>query len=258
MSTSAPLYQMQLINSKNLTIPNKYQHPQHRKQIDAIVANFDERIANEPKVSFRNGRYNVFDGQHTVMARVKRNGNQHLDILCKVYYGLTLQDEAKLFAEQFGESHTLTGGEEIKALLVANHPKAWAFKNATESCGLYLDLDGSKGKHHVSCVKTAFSAYKKIGEERYKEALGIIVAAWDGEPESLMVEPIKALTEFVRIYHGTYDYKHLVLCLRAVHPRQIVNTVKADVINPGNKKYIYPIFNLYNDSGDADELLLKF
>lgn len=258
MDTMNTPYKMEPINSDMLTIPRKYQHQIHKRQVDAIVANFDERIANEPKVSFRNGRYNVFDGQHTIKARVKRNENKPLDILCKVYYGMTLEDEAHLFAKQFGESHKLTGGEEIKALLVANDPKAIAFKDATESCGVYLDLEDSKGDHHLTCIKTAYAAYLKIGEERYKEALGIITSAWDGAREALMVEPIKAMTEFVRIYHGKYDYRHLVMCLRSVPPRSIVDKIKTDIINSGNKKYIFPIFNLYNDSGDVTELELKF
>lgn len=41
--------------------------------------------ANEPKVSFRNGRYYVTDGQHTIEARILRNGGKDLPILCKVY-----------------------------------------------------------------------------------------------------------------------------------------------------------------------------
>lgn len=62
-----------------------YQRKIDKKKIDRIVANFDEHIANEPKLSFRNGEFFVFDGQHTIAARKRLNGDKDLFVLCKVY-----------------------------------------------------------------------------------------------------------------------------------------------------------------------------
>ena len=77
----------------------------------------DERIANEPKVSCRDGRYYVFDGQHTIAARKLLNGGRDLPIRCKVFYGLTESDEALLFAQQTGASASLTAGAKFRALV---------------------------------------------------------------------------------------------------------------------------------------------
>ena len=120
--TAAPelagrVYREMFINSRDLEIPrNKYQRRFRSELAEKIAKDFDERIANEPKVSQRDGRYFVFDGQHTIAAREARNGGKPLPILCKVYMGLTEKEEALLFARQFGFSSRLTPGEELRAM----------------------------------------------------------------------------------------------------------------------------------------------
>ena len=90
-----------MIYSKNLEVPrNAYQRELNPNRVRKIAAEFDEHIANDPKVSFRDGHYYVFDGQHTIAARKLRNGGQDLPIRCKVFYGLSELDEAILFAQQ--------------------------------------------------------------------------------------------------------------------------------------------------------------
>lgn len=68
-------YRLQPVNTENIKT-DSYQRGLDRKKVNRIAANFDERIANEPKVSFRDGAFYVFDGQHTIAARKKLNGNQ--------------------------------------------------------------------------------------------------------------------------------------------------------------------------------------
>lgn len=109
-------YKEMMIDSDQLEVPrNTYQRRQEPDQITKISLNFDERIANEPKVSYRDGRYFVFDGQHTIAARVHRNGGKPLPILCKVYFGMTEKEEALLFAQQTGFSRDLGAGPELRA-----------------------------------------------------------------------------------------------------------------------------------------------
>lgn len=68
-------YQELMLNSAKLEVPREsYQRPFNPGRTRKIVAEFDERVANEPKVSYRNDHYYVFDGQHTIAARKLRNG----------------------------------------------------------------------------------------------------------------------------------------------------------------------------------------
>ena len=59
----------QIVNSALLFPCMEYQRLLHTEKVASIAENFSEYIANDPKVSFRDGRYYVFDGQNTVEAR---------------------------------------------------------------------------------------------------------------------------------------------------------------------------------------------
>ena len=62
-----PPYQLSVIHSSKLIYPREiYQRGVERKRVELIARDFNEYIVNEPKVSFRNGRYYVMDGQHTI------------------------------------------------------------------------------------------------------------------------------------------------------------------------------------------------
>lgn len=117
MNSIKTLYKLMEVSSRDLEIPDAYQRKLNTERVAKIVAGFNERIANEPKVSFRDGHYYVFDGQHTIVARKHMNGNNDLPILCKVYYGMTEQDEALLFAMQTGDSAALTPSARLRANL---------------------------------------------------------------------------------------------------------------------------------------------
>ena len=62
-STNQTLYVLKKINSENLKVLGEdYQRDINENRVAKIIANFNETVANEPKVSFRDGKYYVFDG----------------------------------------------------------------------------------------------------------------------------------------------------------------------------------------------------
>lgn len=93
-----------MVNSALLIPCIEYQRMLRMEKVSQIAKNFSEYIANEPKVSYRDGRFYVFDEQNTVEARRTCNGGMELPIRCKVFYGLTKEDEATLFAIQTGNA----------------------------------------------------------------------------------------------------------------------------------------------------------
>ena len=101
-------------------------------------------MANEPKVSFRNGQFIVTDGQHTIEGRILRNDGKDLPILCKVYTGMTVEQEALLFAEQNGFSAPLTAGIKLRAKVVGGDAISKAFLAATNRVGLSLNYDSQQ------------------------------------------------------------------------------------------------------------------
>ena len=105
-------YEEKVINSAFLEIPAEYQRKLNIPNVEKMSAEFTELIANPPKVSYRDGHYFVFDGQHTIVTRRAMNGGQDLPIICKVYEGLTEEEEAMLFSRQTGVSTPLLNGSD--------------------------------------------------------------------------------------------------------------------------------------------------
>lgn len=258
--TQGKLYEEKVINSAKLVIPRDlYQRGLDNKRVREIAASFDECIANEPKVSARDGKFYVFDGQHTIAARKMRGGGHDLPILCKVYTGLSEQDEAILFAQQTGFAAKVYPGAKIRALVFAGDPDATSFLEATESAGLSLSFNQSRGQNRIGCVSTAYEAFKSAGAELYIEALRVIAAAWDGHKDSLRAETVQGVTEFIKLYHDEYSPKRLVSRCRRYDPMHICRSVKAagDTL-PAPQKHIFEVWKIYNGTSKTNALPLKF
>lgn len=247
------------IDSSLLEVPRKdYQKPLNGKRVAQIAAAFDENIANEPKVSYRDGHYYVFDGQHTVAARIMLNGGKNVKIRCKVYRDLTPEQEALLFAAQTGISAKPTPGNQLRARIYAKDKEATDFRNATENCGFLLDVDGTRSDYHISCINTAMKMYRKLAPKQYREALDILCASWNGRSDSLLNEVIVAVCEFVRVYDGQYNRNTLIDALSRIDPRSISRRIKSDFEHPGYRKYVAPIFEIYNNRCGPRKLPVQF
>ena len=73
-----PPYQLSVIHSSKLIYPRElYQRGVERKRVELIARDFNEYIVNEPKVSFRNGRYYVMDGQYSAERLVRALSGVH-------------------------------------------------------------------------------------------------------------------------------------------------------------------------------------
>jgi hypothetical protein len=83
------------------------------------------------------------------------------------------------------------------------------------------------GTKRLAGLATAFNEFRKIGPEKYTEALNILLDAWDGAFDSLRAESISAICEFVDLYEGEYDRKRLIRRFRGYDPINIFRKVRA-------------------------------
>ncbi len=63
------------LNTKDLVSNQPYQRDINQKEVAYIVSNFDPHQIGVIKVSYRDGKYYVYDGQHRITAFKIVNGN---------------------------------------------------------------------------------------------------------------------------------------------------------------------------------------
>ena len=200
------------------------------------------------------------DGQHTIEGCILLNGGEDRPILCKVYTGLTMEQEALLFAEQNGHAAPLSAGIKLRAKVVGGDAPSKAFVAATNRVGLSLNYDSQQlTDYRIGCVGTALKLYNQMGEKIYCEALQLIVKAWDGKPDSFRASVLRGMMHFVELYHGEFSEERLVRALRSIHPVDIYRIGQGDPAKlRGWKKYVFPIYTAYNGKRRKDALPMKF
>ncbi len=75
--------------------------------------------------------------------------------------------------------------------------------------------------YRIGCVGTAFRLYKQMGEPLYCETMRLIVAAWEGKPDSFRASVLKGMMHFVELYHGEFSEERLLRALRNILPVDI-------------------------------------
>ena len=86
-----------LLPTDDLYSGQPYQRPVLDRDVDKLVREWDPRLLTPLVVSFRDGHYYLVDGQHRVCAMRKKNGGKDVTALCRVYHGLTYEQEAELY-----------------------------------------------------------------------------------------------------------------------------------------------------------------
>ena len=87
----------ELLSTGELYSGQPYQRPVLDRVVDKLVREWDPRLLTPLVVSYRDGRYYLVDGQHRVCAMRKKNGGKDVTALCRVYHGLTYEQEAELY-----------------------------------------------------------------------------------------------------------------------------------------------------------------
>ena len=82
--------------------------------------------------------------------------------------------------------------------------------------------------------------------------------AWEGVPESLRAELIRAMIRFVELYHNDYNRSRLVAKLRETNPVTLYLAGMSDKSLKGRKKYVNLILRIYNGTSKKGALPVKF
>ena len=89
--------------TSRLTSGLAYQRPVNERVVNRLIRDWDEQLLEPLIVSFRDGRFHLVDGQHRVIALRRKNDGRDVMVLCRVYSGLTYEQEAELCFKLEGE-----------------------------------------------------------------------------------------------------------------------------------------------------------
>lgn len=239
------------IYSKELHVDPDYQRELNQRRVQSIVKSFNPALVNPVKVSRRDdGRYFVFDGQHTLAALKERNGGD-LQVACKVYEFKHVTDkrrqeiEATLFAEQNGLSAAVHANSRFKARLIAGDPDIIQFQRLTQAAGVRMDFTQGACENKIICCAEAYKAYNALTPSDYVDMLTVICEAWDGEKASFRQEIIGGMAILYKSYAGEFKRETLVKQLSKTSPLRIIRD-GANSHESGKRKYTERIIAAYN------------
>lgn len=156
------------IHTDHLTSGLPYQRPVNPKEIDRLIREWDERLLEPLIVSFRDGKFNVVDGQHRISAMRKMNGGNGIMVTCKVYSGLTYEQEAALCYKLDKAKKRLSLSQATNALAESGEDaETTEIKQLTENCGFVWALGKSRGKTgEIVSTRALVNAYRLSASPR--------------------------------------------------------------------------------------------
>lgn len=239
-------FKMELLNTKVLTSGAAYQRPIEPIKVQNIVSNFDQHKVNPIKVSLREGKYWVYDGQHTLAGLKAVNKGEDCLVWCEVHFGLTYEDEARLFAEQNDGSSKVDIAYKMKALVEAGNEEVLKIVEIVNYTGLELNFEKYKGVNKIIAIKKVRDIYKKLGGDGLKRVLYLIKQTWDGETSSLDNDILGGVALFCRTYKDKFDDNLFIKQLSKVLPIDIKRKGKSDISARGDLRFAKQILDIYN------------
>jgi hypothetical protein len=166
-------YQFEVLPLNKLMVDDSYQRPM-TTFVNRIVQKFDPALVGTLVVSKRNAReYAVVDGQ-TRMEALREVGETEAP--CLVYLGLTVEDEASLFARLQKERRGIASYHRFRAALVAGEEEANEIEGIVKDTGYAIGLE----KDEISAVAALEYAYRK-DPDVLERVLLILAEAWGDE-----------------------------------------------------------------------------
>ena len=233
------------INTKFLCVDELYQRQIDSARVRKIISEFNPNLVNPIKVSFRDGKYWVVDGHHTVRALIAMNKNHDLAVDCKVYYGMTWLDEVNMFLAQNGIARDVNINDKLRAKMNSGDPDVKQMVKIAEKVGFIIDFKNKKGDNKIVALSTLSRAYAALTPEEYEEYLTIIKKTWDGASDSLSREILQGMFIFYKTYKDKFKTQTFVKRLKKVSPAAIIRDGKASYA-PGASKYARQILGYYN------------
>jgi hypothetical protein len=190
---------LQNVQLSKMRVSRSAQREQNEARIAFLASEFDPEMLGYPVLNLRNGHYYVIDGAHRIEA-VKRflgEGWERQNISCRVYVGMTEQQEAEMFLE-LNNTLTVTAFDRFKVAVTGARADESNVKAAVEAAGLRVSRE--KLGNGVSCVGTLLKVYRRSDSKTLGRALLIASKAF-GAP-GMTNHVIDGLARVCERYNG--------------------------------------------------------
>lgn len=240
-----PHVDFELIPIKELTCDQLYQRSLSEKQVRKTSDNFDPFQINPVKVSKRDGKNYVIDGQHTMEIVAKVSGSRDTPVWCMIYDELIYQKEANVFADQTRFTRQLSSYEIFNARVESGDEVSLMIKILAENYGFIIGKVKKPGV--ITNVKSLEFIYNKYGMEVLSRTLRICAKTWNGDERSLSQGILKGLAKLLAAYDDRINDVVFIEKLGVVSPTQL--TRKAVDRCKGPEGFAEAMLLFYNGKG---------
>lgn len=250
-----------LMHTSRLTSGLPYQRPVNPKEVERLIREWDERLLDPIIVSFRDGKFNVVDGQHRIVAMRQMNDGKGVMVACKVYSGLTYKQEADLCYKLDKAKKRLSLSQSTNALAESGtDAEVTEVKRLVESCGFVWALGKSHGKTgEIVSTRALMNAYRLLDGPAFTRMLSLVWGAWEGDPRSLTAAVLSGMALFVKTYETELDDRAFIKRLSAVDPDEINRRGRADFsTNNAALRFARVLLEKYNGQRGGKKLPYRF
>lgn len=218
------------LSTSRLTSGLPYQRPVDQRKVDKIIREWNPRKLTPVVVSFRDGKFNVVDGQHHIEAMRQKAGGRDVIVPCIIHTGMTYQEEADMYAALDTDKTPLTPRQHTKALVEAgSDPKIMEIKRLVEDGGFTWALDVQTGEpYEIAPIRALINAYQLLGGAAFSRMLALMAGAWQGTPHSLRASMLSGMALFLKTYETELSDRAFIRRMSAVGPDEIIRQGRLD------------------------------
>ena len=244
------------LSTSRLTSGLPYQRPVEQKNVDKLVRNWNSRELYPVIVSFRDGKFNVVDGQNRIAAMRQMAGGGDVIVPCMIYTGMTYEQEAELYAKLDKGKRPLTPRQHTKALVESgSDARIMEIKCLGEDVGFVWALGEPPGEpFEIAPIRALINAYQLLGGDAFSRMLSLMAGTWQGTPNSLRASMLSGMALFVKTYGTELSDRAFIRRMSIVSPEEIIRLgrIETDI----SLRFARIIRDKYN--GEGTELPYRF
>jgi len=196
-----------LVKVNEMFVDYTYQRKPLKAKINRIVKNFNPDLLGVITCSMRDDNtLAIIDGSHRYHSLVQM-GMKDVSVNALVYFGLTIKDEAQIFALTNKEHTKPTPSQIFKAGIVSGDPIAVGISNVVAKVG--ASFEEGPGINKIRCVATVRRVYTNAGASILTKTLETLKAAYPDNTEMYRDQMISALGCIYHRYGKKVDQKRM-------------------------------------------------